>query len=1226
MALKKNTLLEQLDQLRDQIRLQEASFGVNAFVCSDDALKDIAKRKPLKLSDFHAISGLDEKFIEKYAQDFLNIILKYSNETSKTVKVSKKAYQVLYRYKDRLSDLSKNNRNLYLGRVDQTHTFDLSMIENYEEILPFLWNKRTKQLKIVTKDQKHVDYLVKLYREVNKQFKETGIYQLYINYLFVEGYIAKEKFLIKAPLIYIPVILERTLKTFTIKKDLDKDILLNRDLLLYTSKLGKSTIDQDLPTIEELNESIINSMIIPFYQKHGLPITQVKSFEVKSFESMTKDEYMHIIDKKAFHIKPFITLSNIGIFSSSIQKDMEEILKNQKYNDLLEGLIDEKDLFEKDQVTQFKISNDNVDEENLMYINDLNYSQEKVIELLDKYQKLVIWGPPGTGKSQTITSLIAKSILRGDNVLVISEKKVALDVIYSRLKNASKYAMKIDDHQNKNDFYENLKQFINPLPPVRTLNNDQYELDRKIDKRLDELDKVIDLLFKNNGQISLDDLYVNYLQDREIQDDLTPTLVFNLYMKYFKIFKYNELKFIESELVKEQTFKQFVKYQSNLTKYPILKNYQVNLSRSDKKEYLSFLEDLKEKVNQKLSFFKKRKLIKNNIETLKQFKLLKKNSYKQLSKALVRDQEFIIYLYETVNNFNVIQQKFEELKNSVKTFIKMIVDENALLSIKNQEKKLSYLFKAIYTGYIENQLSMHQKTINTVENYHDMMQELKSLMDEKRNLSYESFEMALYKNALNLNNTKRIMDIKRILDSQQRPSIKAFMEIFEVEMLNHIRLWMMTPEVLSGIMPLRAGMFDVVIFDEASQMYVEKGIPAIYRAKKVVIAGDPKQLRPSSLGSGRIFEEDELFEEETMKDVSFDAKSLLDLARFKYHETLLNYHYRSQFEELILFSNHAFYDGNLIVSPNRLIKHDKAIEYVYVPNGKFIQKKNLNEAKKVVDIVKIILKNRKNNESIGIITFNSSQRDLIHNLIDKETYTKGQYQELFQKELIRKDDDEDKSLFIKNIENVQGDERDIIIFSMGYGKDESNRVYRRFGWLNQEGGENRLNVAITRAKKKIYFVSSLYPEEFEVDDLMNRGPKLLKDFMRYCYFISNQNYQMAQSILNELHEKELNTQKVLKHQLATDLKQRLKRNGLEVDENIGIGQYRIDLAIKNNDQTSYDLAILTHMSPNAIARKDFLHQEKFLESRGWKVYRVFSTTYYENPSKIVREIKNHLRR
>src|SRR5690606_14305108 len=184
-------------------------------------------------------------------------------------------------------------------------------------------------------------------------------------------------------------------------------------------------------------------------------------------------------------------------------------------------------------------------------------------------------------------------------------------------------------------------------------------------------------------------------------------------------------------------------------KYTILKNYQVNLSRSDKKEYLSFLEDLKEKVNQKLSFFKKRKLIKNNIETLKQFKLLKKNKYKQLSKALVRDQEFIIYLYETVNNFNVIQQKFEELKNSVKTFIKMIVDENALLSIKNQEKKLSYLFKAIYTGYIENQLSMHQKTINTVENYHDMMQELKSLMDEKRNLSYESFEMALYKNALN---------------------------------------------------------------------------------------------------------------------------------------------------------------------------------------------------------------------------------------------------------------------------------------------------------------------------------------------------------------------------------------------------------------------------------------------------------------------------------------------
>lgn len=251
---------------------------------------------------------------------------------------------------------------------------------------------------------------------------------------------------------------------------------------------------------------------------------------------------------------------------------------------------------------------------------------------------------------------------------------------------------------------------------------------------------------------------------------------------------------------------------------------------------------------------------------------------------------------------------------------------------------------------------------------------------------------------------------------------------------------MMTPEVVSSLIPLEHGLFDLVIFDEASQMYVEKGIPSIYRAKKVVIAGDPKQLRPSALGFGRIDNEDELFEEEILQDVSLDAKSLLDLARYKYKETLLNYHYESNYEELISFSNYAFYDGKLIVSPNQKESPKPPIEYVHVEEGIFHNRQNVEEAKEVVKIIKKIFRTRKNNETIGVITFNSAQRDLIENHIDKEIFKKGTYQRQFEEELMRTEDNEDKSLFVKNIENVQGDERDIIIFSMGYAKDKTGTV------------------------------------------------------------------------------------------------------------------------------------------------------------------------------------------
>lgn len=191
-----------------------------------------------------------------------------------------------------------------------------------------------------------------------------------------------------------------------------------------------------MPTISEFNAKILHDVVIPYYEKNGINITKdIPKFSFIPFKNELKENF---IKKKhnTFIIKEYITLGRYKLYSSMIQKDMSRILESNKYNELLEGLIDETNLYSKEKEPVYLVASDSIHEDQLSYINELNFAQEKVIELVNNEQKLVIWGPPGTGKSQTITSLIASSVLKGENVLVVSEKKVALDVIYSRLKAA----------------------------------------------------------------------------------------------------------------------------------------------------------------------------------------------------------------------------------------------------------------------------------------------------------------------------------------------------------------------------------------------------------------------------------------------------------------------------------------------------------------------------------------------------------------------------------------------------------------------------------------------------------------------------------------------------------------------------------------------------------------------------------------------------------------------
>jgi len=372
--------------------------------------------------------------------------------------------------------------------------------------------------------------------------------------------------------------------------------------------------------------------------------------------------------------------------------------------------------------------------------------------------------------------------------------------------------------------------------------------------------------------------------------------------------------------------------------------------------------------------------------------------------------------------------------------------------------------------------------------FEKMMEELQDFVKEKYEVSNEilllkarerTYQHAEYNR---LNNLVTYRDLHHQVTKKRRVwPIRKLIQSFDEELFNLIPCWMGSPESVSTIFPMEE-IFDVVIFDEASQCFVERGIPAMYRGNQVVIAGDSKQLKPNDLYQIR-WEEDA---EDEIPELEID--SLLDLASKHLMKVQLQGHYRSKSLDLIDFSNRNFYEGKLKLLPDfdDVTSGIPGVKYIKV-DGVWEDNVNQAEADQVIDLVEHLL-NENPKKEIGIVTFNAKQQFHIMDKLDEAV--------VLRKLKIP------ESLIVKNIENIQGDEKDVIIFSIGYAPNKQGKLSIKFGSLNAVGGENRLNVAITRARESVYLVTSIYPEQLQVEDARNEGPKLLKKYLKYAREIS----------------------------------------------------------------------------------------------------------------------------
>ena len=410
--------------------------------------------------------------------------------------------------------------------------------------------------------------------------------------------------------------------------------------------------------------------------------------------------------------------------------------------------------------------------------------------------------------------------------------------------------------------------------------------------------------------------------------------------------------------------------------------------------------------------------------------------------------------------------------------------------------------------------------------------------------------------------------------------------------------WMASPLSVSQLLDGGKRYFDVVAFDEASQVLPEDAVCAILRGEKLVVAGDRNQLPPTTFFAAS--DDDLDSEEETGAAEGFE--SLLDLANAFLPSSYLDWHYRSRDESLIAFSNHYIYRDRLITFPGP--GGTPAISHMLVTQQLGADGEEESCGAEVRRVVELVIEHARTRplETLGIITMGIKHRDRVQGALDKALQDHTELDEFF-------DQAKHERYFVKNLESVQGDERDAIIITVGYGKDRAGNLPFRFGPLIPEGGRRRLNVAVTRARQRLTIVSSFSHLDMDLKRVRpGSGVELLRNYLEYA---ASGGKRLGDATLSA----------VAPNDFEQDIQDALEARGLRLIPQLGASQYRIDIVAEHPRKPGrYVLAIecdgATYHSSNTARDRDRLRQHQ-LEALGWRFHRIWSTDWFMHKSEEV---------
>ena len=1230
-----------------------------------------------------------------------------SDEKQKQIE---KLQKNLKTYQEKLLQVDRRNRSVQFKKIFHKHNFDLATLEEFNEsicnkISEKVLKNRTSSfnffLDSVVGDD--ADAIRSKLRHLSNNLKqieeETGQQTGFVGFPFLQGH-ANSDFFVRGPLVLFPVSLEQKRQAKGggwFLNFLDTRPIINGALIAAIKKKAELKIPDNIEdTFEELVDELIEYDkldIEEFFLKRItewvneiVPLDSSKTdFILQKIPSLTRKD-IEDLEIQKFHLINYKILGNFPQADNEIYKDYGKLLERASSLDVgtLGDLIDvynPDDLQESEQTFE-EIELDSIPDSRLNTVLDSDSSQDRVILESKRNNLVVVRGPPGTGKSQVITNLISDALTNHKKILVVCQKRAALDVVYQRLGKVGleKFVVVLDkEHDDRLKMYQQLYDTIEDSGHYNSGTMSLDDASRQINNRVSSLSQLGKALHKPYfGGVTAQKLYSLSKSHYEPKLDLTwvgISVEWNDLDEYIRKIHGIEDLFKKFELTKNPWFgrKDFSSFglreKSEITQIinslkSTVENSLLASSRENQEELVNHFDTFLNnpgflKRNQKSSAKKISQLlgisdvsedyVKNNFSLIKNgvefwnklpdlLNLFHDQYHKEFHSLCKSPSELISKLNslnDSLSDYDSMQEYDKKLQEFDSTVEKLLFAcKDRLDPSQNWSEIIRQEIFALWIDTIERDNPVLKG--NPIEEYNRNQKSLAELLEAKKTIVRNQIQSRIASSVT-------IPDISGRAQTPEKRAWKEFSaelkkkrrtkpvrKLFESYPQNFLKLapcWLASPESVCKVFPLQRNLFDLVIVDEASQLAVERALPFLYRAKNVVIAGDEKQLQPFDLFQLREDEDDDYDDEIT------EEKSLLDLAIVHHHPIQLAWHYRSRYQDLINFSNHAFYEGLLQVAPN--VRTDpKHPPIRWIPcNGMWDKRQNHAESLAVLDeIIKLWKKFSKtgNYPSIGVITFNDEQRDLIQEQFDKKLDSDIEFQQLYA--LATEGKKTDDRPFFKNIENVQGDERDIIIFSIGYAKDPDGLFANRFGTLSKQGGQNRLNVAITRARQEMVIVCSIEPNLIK-ETSKNPGPRRLRQFLEYARASSQLNNEAVAEVLSRINENMPTVDKAsleFDSPFETQVHQALTKHGYVVHTQIGASDYKIDLAVVHpDDPYRYVLAIecdgATFHSSKSAKERDVMRQ-KFLEDKGWKFERIWSRNWWRNSEEEIQRIISRIKK
>lgn len=1121
-------------------------------------------------------------------------------------------------------------------------------------------------------------------------------------------------------------------------------------LILHPIKIEPTARGNSDFQISKSEDAFFNQALVLFLQKEfGIDPAM---FDIEGEISLKSDEVKEILET----IRQVVTgykyfdekvLGNFSFLKYPMVQDLNRIINSETAHLMLLALSGNNESFQKISDTGREMSLEELSElnpvlENLIFPADS--SQHAAISAVLGGKSVVIQGPPGSGKSQTIANLIAEAVVHNKKVLFVAEKRAAIDAVTERLGEKGLGGLVLDLHgePDKKTIAKNLLSAVKAYGlPQRMSHTDEVAL-QSAKKKLNERWKWLNQMsgIHNSDGIELS-IYEAILEVGNVRSGLPKDAVAqaNLQVKIAEPISreqkdalkvtlrdlydlgYFEDRYQDSETLKEfrnltelQTAELIVETLNNLEasfNAPYWKRIKQLFKQAFKLEVKNIGEFKQsfDDIRTHTTFLSYLNL--QDLETLDPLlpALLSLPEYKtQKSLGLVgaffarkRDKKAIAYLlkspwggsdidlYRLIKSESQLLSKWSDSNKGTPELSEVVAELDPIINFVDQLMELIsklqlalphrvdtftlsfseievYISKylpisdlirvapAINSRLAETSaanltsllFSMREYRLNQAQglafweltwlsarlnseinkqySWKDIAHSLSREVDTFRELDTKHLRSNTTKILSHLTDSYSALPIpdKTLLtrESEKNHSHLPFRKLLDKipDSIQKIKPVMaMSPLSVSRLLPCKEGMFDMVIFDEASQIKPEDAITSIFRGKQLVVAGDRFQLPPTNFGEKTMEEDVRENSEEYSDPATTGMESILTSAIGVFSSDgnvkPLRLHYRSNDERLISWSNFHIYrkaGEELFTFPSLDVESHSALRYSYLPNVKTQSMSVANEAE-IQKVKSIVLEHIKNHPdmSLGIIAFGMRHSIRLQdefNILEKENDDFYNWKQSWAEKR--------EKFFIKNIERVQGDERDAIIITPGYAPNLDGNVPLQFGSLNRQGGERRLNVAASRSKKYMHLVTSMRSSDIDLKRTKSSSIALMRSLLE---FMENEG-----RLVEAEYEFSAPTTP-----FEEEILQKLSDAGLTVDCQVGDSGFKIDFAIRDPKTNKYLLAIeadgATYHSSEYARERDYMRQ-RILENRGWQFVRIWSTDWWTNPDQEVQRVLHAL--